>query len=509
LARRALVTGATGFIGSRLAAALTDHDWEVRCLVRDSARAGPLAERGLDLREGDLLDAESLRGVGQGVEVAYYLVHAMGRGGEGDFEERERRAAQNFAEMATREGIGRVVYLGGLGDRPGSKHLRSRQRTAEILAELGPPLTYFRAGMVVGAGSESYRTLRYLVQRLPAMIAPAWLATPTQPIGINDVITYLARAPDVAASAGREVQIGGPDVLSYGDMLDRMAEALGVRRRPKLPVPLLTPWLSSLWIGLVTPVDAAIARPLIEGLSTPTTVTDPSGAAAFEISPMPFMQALRRALAEDPELGAKARVARLRLLPDELDKVQRTGAVGSVQAGELLLPGPASTILTRDFLSRAAAEYWRFITRASLGLIRVVYAGDHQSIVLLARPLVLLRFRSPDYDLGETRGSVTWRIERGLLVSREGRDRGFLRLSVARIDEPGAADRVRVQMEVRNFYPWLRGSGRFARVGVWLYGQTQQRIHRFVTRAFLRTLTRTVAASATQREARAGGSSPG
>jgi uncharacterized protein YbjT (DUF2867 family) len=227
----------------------------------------------------------------------------MGRGGEGDFEERERRGATNFAEMATRENIGRVVYLGGLGDRPGSKHLRSRQRTAQIIAERGPQLTYFRAGMVVGAGSESYRTLRYLVQRLPAMIAPAWLATPTQPIGIDDVIAYLAKAPDVPASEGREVQIGGPDVLTYGEMLDRMAEALDVRHRPRLPVPLLTPWLSSLWIGLVTPVDAAIARPLIEGLSTRTTVTDDTGAARFEITPMPFREALRRALDDDPEVG--------------------------------------------------------------------------------------------------------------------------------------------------------------------------------------------------------------
>jgi uncharacterized protein YbjT (DUF2867 family) len=303
-ARRALVSGATGFIGGRLAVALADGGWQVRCLVRDRSRASGLAERGFELFEGDVLDARSLRGAGEGIEVAYYLVHAMGRGSEGDFEEMERGAARNFAEMARREKVARVIYLGGLGDHPRSKHLRSRQRTAEILREFGPPLTYFRAGMVVGAGSESYRTLRFLVQRLPAMIAPAWLATPTQPIAVDDVIAYLARAPDLAASAGREIQIGGPDVLSYGDMLDRMAEALGVRQRPKLPVPLLTPWLSSLWIGLVTPVDAAIARPLIEGLSTPTTVTDFSGATLFEIKPLPFAEALRRALAEDPEIAA-------------------------------------------------------------------------------------------------------------------------------------------------------------------------------------------------------------
>lgn len=301
--RTALVTGATGFVGGRLANALAEDGWRVRALVRDPSRAGDLAGRGIELFEGDVLDADSIRGAGEGVEVAYYLVHSMGRGGERDFEEREQRAARNFAEMAQREGVGRVVYLGGLGDEPRSRHLRSRQRTAEILREAGPPLTYFRAAMVVGARSESYRTLRYLVQRLPAMIAPAWLKTPTQPIAVDDVIEYLRSAPDVAESEGREVQIGGPNVLSYGEMLDRMAHALGTEPRPKVPFPLLTPRLSSLWIGLVTPVDAEIARPLIEGLSTPTTVTDPSGAAAFEVEPVSFAEALRRALDEDPEYG--------------------------------------------------------------------------------------------------------------------------------------------------------------------------------------------------------------
>ena len=247
-----------------------------------------------------MLDPEALRGAGEGVEVAYYLIHAMGRGtARGGFEERERRGARNFAEMAKREGVARDVYLGGLGDRPASAHLRSRHRTAEILSALGPPLTYFRAGMIVGEGSESYRTLRYLVQRLPAMIGPAWLKTPTQAIAIDDVIAYLVAAPDIPAVAAREVQIAGPDVLSYGEMLDLMADALGVRRRPRVPVPLITPWLSSLWIGLVTPVDAGVARPLVEGLSTPTTVTDSSGAELFDVHPMPFMDALRRALDED------------------------------------------------------------------------------------------------------------------------------------------------------------------------------------------------------------------
>jgi uncharacterized protein YbjT (DUF2867 family) len=299
---KALVTGATGFIGGRLAERLARDGVEVRCLVRDRGRARHLEEAGLELHEGDVSKPDTLRGAGDGVDVAYYLVHGMGRGSTGaDFEQAEARAASAFARMARDEGVARVAYLGGLGDHPASKHLRSRHRTAEVLAAEGPPLTYFRAAMVVGAGSESYRTLRYLVARLPAMIAPAWLKTRTQPIAVDDVLAYLAAAPNVTASASREVQIGGPDVLSYGDMLDRMAEALGTYRRPKLPVPFLTPRLSSLWIGLVTPVDAGVARPLIEGLSTETVVSDPSGAALFEVEPAPLDAALAAALAEDDD----------------------------------------------------------------------------------------------------------------------------------------------------------------------------------------------------------------
>jgi uncharacterized protein YbjT (DUF2867 family) len=294
-----LVTGATGFVGGRLAERLVRQGHEVRCLVRDRARASGLQDLGCEIHEGNVLEPESLAGAGANADVAYYLVHSMGRGRGGDYRARDTEAAGNFARMARAEGVGRVVYLGGLGDQPRSEHLRSRHETALALAAEGPPLTYFRAAMVVGARSESYRTLRYLVERLPAMIAPAWLKTKTQPIGIDDVLSYLEQAPAVPASAGREIQIGGPDVLSYGEMLDRMADVLGRPHRPKVPVPFLTPRLSSLWIGLVTPVDAGVARPLIEGLSTPTVVTDPSGMALFDVTPGSFDEALRRAHAED------------------------------------------------------------------------------------------------------------------------------------------------------------------------------------------------------------------
>jgi uncharacterized protein YbjT (DUF2867 family) len=246
-----------------------------------------------------MLDPSSLSAIGDGYTTAYYLVHSMGRGGDSDYEQRDAIAASNFARFALATGIERVVYLGGLGDRPASQHLRSRLRVGEILRDEGPPLTWFRAGMVVGAGSESYRTLRSLVQRLPVMLAPSWLSTPTQAIGIGDVLRYLIEAPRIPHTRSREIQIGSPEILTYGEMLDEMADALELRRRPRIPVPLLTPWLSSHWIGLITPVDAGVARPLIEGLSTDTTVTDPSGMELFDFQPRSFARALEEAIAEE------------------------------------------------------------------------------------------------------------------------------------------------------------------------------------------------------------------
>jgi uncharacterized protein YbjT (DUF2867 family) len=264
--------------------------------VRDPSRVS--LDSRVTIHRGDLLDRDSLDAIEDRYSTAYYLVHSMGRGGGSDYEQRDARAASNFADFASNAGIQRVVYLGGLGEHPGSPHLRSRQRVGEILGERGPPLTWFRAGMVVGSGSESYRTLRSLVERLPVMLAPSWLATPTQAIAIADVLRYLADAPLIPAARAREIQIGSSEILTYGEMLDLMADALRLRRRPRLPVPLLSPWLSSHWIGLVTPVDAGVARPLVEGLSTETTVTDQSGMALFDFRPRPFEQALREAIAE-------------------------------------------------------------------------------------------------------------------------------------------------------------------------------------------------------------------
>lgn len=301
---RALVTGATGAVGGTLARELRARDAQVTALVRDRAKGGDLERLGCDLHEGDVLERGSLSGAGAGVDVAYYLVHGMGRGSDAGFVARERESARNFAQMARDEGVGRIVYLGGLGQDPSSEHLRSRHETAVTLEQEGPPLTYVRAAMLVGARSESYRMLRQLVSRLPLMLAPRWLKTRTQPIALEDAVAYLAAAPAVAASEGREVQIGGPEVLSYGEMLDRMALALGRDPRPKVPVPILSPTLSSYWIGLVTDVDAGVAKPLVEGLATETVVSDPSGALAFDIEPMAVDEALGRAVAEERDVAA-------------------------------------------------------------------------------------------------------------------------------------------------------------------------------------------------------------
>ncbi|HYP55187.1 MAG TPA: NAD(P)H-binding protein, partial [Solirubrobacterales bacterium] len=273
------VAGATGYIGGLLCRRLCGDGVQVRALARHPERANDLKQEGCEVRRADVLEPETLGPALGGAAVAYYLVHAMGRGANGDFADRDRQGAENFAAAAAAAGVGRIVYLGGLGE--GSKHLDSRHATAQVLGEGDVPVAYLRAAAVLGGGSESFRTVFYLVRRLPVMVTPRWVKTRTQPIAVGDAVAYLAAAADLSVPADREIQIGGPDLTTYGGMIDELARALGRRRPLRITVPVLTPALSSLWIGLVTPVDAGVARPLIEGLSTETVVADPSGMELF------------------------------------------------------------------------------------------------------------------------------------------------------------------------------------------------------------------------------------
>lgn len=290
------VAGSTGYIGGLLCHRLCEDGQQVRALARHPERADDLREAGCEVVQADVLEPETLGPALEGVDVAYYLVHSMGRGSDGDFAERDKQGAKNFAAAAASAGVRRIVYLGGLGE--GSKHLDSRHATAEVLREGEVPVTYFRAAAVIGAGSESFRTVFYLVRRLPVMVTPRWVGTRTQPVAAADVVAYLAAASDLSLPADREIQIGGPDVTTYGGMIDELARALGRHRPLRITVPVLSPRLSSLWIGLVTPVDAGVARPLIEGLSTETVVSDRSGMELFSgVDRVPLPEALSEAVA--------------------------------------------------------------------------------------------------------------------------------------------------------------------------------------------------------------------
>jgi len=289
------VVGATGYVGGLLARHLAEGGEEVAALARHPERAEDLAAAGCEMRAADVLEPETLGPALEGAEVAYFLVHAMGRGGDGDFAAREQNGARNFARAAAAAGVKRIVYLGGLGS--GSEHLNSRHATAVTLQAGEVPVAYYRAAAVIGAGSESFRTVYYLVRRLPAMVTPKWTTIRTQPIAVSDVVADLAAATDLSLPLDRELQIGGPDVTTYGGMLDQLAKALDRRPPIRVTVPVLTPRLSSLWVGLVTPVDTGVARPLIEGLSHETVVTDPGGMEALPARPrMPLDQALREAV---------------------------------------------------------------------------------------------------------------------------------------------------------------------------------------------------------------------
>jgi uncharacterized protein YbjT (DUF2867 family) len=295
-AQTVLVTGATGFIGRRLVPALLEAGHDVRAMTRrPDDYDGPGTPVG-----GDVHDPDSLREPLSGVDVAVYLVHSLD---DPDFERKDAEAARAFGDAAADAGVSQTVYMGGLGadDEDLSPHLRSRREVEQLLGEAGVPVTVLRAAIVVGAGGISWELTRQLVKNLPAMVVPRWVDTPTQPIAVDDVVRYLVGVTGNDEARGRVFEIGGPEAMTYLEMLQVAAEVSAGHRVPIIKVPVLTPRLSSYWLALVTDVDVTTGRNLIDSMGTEVVVTDRSILDVVPGEPVPYAEAVRRALEDDPD----------------------------------------------------------------------------------------------------------------------------------------------------------------------------------------------------------------
>ncbi|MCS6860964.1 MAG: SDR family oxidoreductase [Abditibacteriales bacterium] len=325
-----LLTGATGYVGGRLLKALEKERCRVRCLARRPDFLKPKVAASTEVVRGDVLDRPSLDAAMRGVGVAYYMVHSMGSAGS--FEEEDRRAARHFGEAARAAGVKRIIYLGGLGDSKSklSPHLRSRQEVGEILRQSGVPVIEFRASVIIGSGSLSFELSRALVERLPGMVTPKWVSVPAQPIANEDVIAYLTAAMHLPLTGNRVLEIGGADVVSYAGIMREYARQRGLRVL-MIPVPVLTPYLSSLWLGLVTPVYARVGRKLIDSIKHPTIVRDDTALRTFDIRPMGIEEAIRRALVNEDKEFAETRWS------DALSSSGRVRTWGGVRFGTRLV----------------------------------------------------------------------------------------------------------------------------------------------------------------------------
>ena len=301
-----LITGASGYIGGRLISVLEKEGVQVRCLSRRPETLNSRVSKSVEVVEGDALDKESLVRAMSGVETAYYLVHSMGS--SGNFVEEERRCAENFAEAASTAKVNRIIYLGGLGESSTglSAHIHSRRQVGDILRTSSAQIIEFRASIVIGSGSISFEMVRALVERLPVMITPKWVATLAQPISITDVLTYLKLALCAPIETNKIIEIGGSDVVSYGELMKEYARQRGLRRF-MIPVPFLTPRLSSLWLGLVTPVYARIGKKLVDSLRQASLVRDASASEHFQVQPMGISDAVAEAISNEDRGFAETR----------------------------------------------------------------------------------------------------------------------------------------------------------------------------------------------------------
>ncbi len=304
--KRVLLTGATGYVGGRLRSLLEQRDFQLRCMVRRPENLRGRVSAATEVVKGDVFDEESLALALDGVDTAYYLIHSMGT--KGSFESQDRVAAENFARAARNAGVRRIIYLGGLGDEDQrlSPHLRSRHEVGRILGESGCQVIELRASIVIGSGSLSFELVRALVERLPVMICPKWVSTQAQPIAIEDLLDYLLAALDWEGGESRIFEIGGPDIVTYGEIMKEYARQRGLPRW-MITVPVLTPRLSSLWLGLVTPVFARIGRKLVESMRNPTVINDPSAGEIFDVKPRGLREAVSRALINEDREFAETR----------------------------------------------------------------------------------------------------------------------------------------------------------------------------------------------------------
>lgn len=301
-----LITGATGYVGGRLLSRVEELGYPVRCLARNPDALQKRVSSQTEVMQGDVLDLASLQGCFEGIDTAFYLIHSMGQ--TENFEDLDRLAASNFARAARAAGVKRIIYLGGLGNEEEelSSHLKSRHEVGRVLRETGIQTIELRASIIIGSGSLSFEMIRALTEKLPIMITPQWVKIKAQPLGINDLLQYLIDSIDLPLTENRVIEIGGKETLSYKDLMGEYARVRGLKRL-MIPIPVLTPGLSSLWLGLVTPLFARVGRKLVDSIRHTTVIMDPSGLKLFNIRPKGVQEMIQDALNNEDKEYAETR----------------------------------------------------------------------------------------------------------------------------------------------------------------------------------------------------------